>query len=188
MAGAEAAKLDERALDGYADVMEQYVRDTVDLLEACSMAANQAGIGALVDPILAVATQYFLQPLDFIPDEAGLYGLLDDAYLARSLIAQVSELYRHRTGVPLVPFDLVPDNVTVRAVIGEPVATQLDRTVAGTLQNAVVQQSLAGLYGHNSTLNGFEHLSATGGPGSWGGCVEDEIARLGAECGISING
>ena len=85
--------------------------------------------------------------------------------------------------LPLLQIELDGDNAVVRAIIGEPLASTLDQDVATTIQTAIVQQQVSQLYGQGTLNVG----SRTGGPGSWGGCVEDEIARLGAECGISIN-
>jgi len=186
IAGAQSQVLSQIAMDEIAGVAEQYVTETVDLLEACDFASNQASVAYLVSPMLNAAAQYFLNPQDFIPDNAGLYGLLDDAYLARTLIAQISDLYRQNAGVPLLPIDLHRDNQVIRSIIGEPVASQLDLAVASTLQAVIIQQNMASLYAQGSPLD-IQGGSQTGGPGSWGGCVEDELARLGAECGISFN-
>ena len=186
IAGTQSQTLSQPAMDEFAGVAEQYVTETVGLLEACDYASNQASVGYLVSPMLNAAAQYFLNPQDFIPDNAGLYGLLDDAYLARTLIAQISDLYRQNVGVPLLPIDLHRDNQVIRSIIGEPVASQLDHAVASTLQAVIVQQNMASLYAQGSPLD-IQGGSGTGGPGSWGGCVEDELARLGAECGISFN-
>lgn len=185
IAGTQSQTLSPAEIDEFAAVAEKYVRETVDLLEACDAASIHAGVAHLVGPMLNQAAQYFLDPQDFIPDAAGLYGMLDDAYLARTFIAAISDQYRQHTGVPLLPVDLRPDNLVVRAIIGEPVASQLDHAVATTLQQAIIQQSMSGLYAQGGPLR-MQGSSRTGGPGSWGGCIEDEIARLGAECGISI--
>lgn len=185
IAGTQSQTLGPAEIDEFAGVAEKYVSETVDLLEACNVASMQADVAHLVGPMLNQAAQYFLNPQDFIPDAAGLYGMLDDAYLARTFIAAISDQYRQHTGVPLLPVDLRPDNLVIRTIIGEPVASQLDHAVATTLQQAIIQQSMAGLYAQGSPLH-LQGGSRTSGPGSWGGCIEDEIARLGAECGISI--
>ena len=185
IASTQSQTLSQAEIDEFANVAETYVRDTVDLLEACDIASKQAGVAHIVGPMLNQAAQYFLAPEDFIPDSAGLYGLLDDAYLSRSFVAHISDQYRQHTGVPLLPVDLHRDNLVIRAIIGEPVASQLDHAVVNAMQQAIMQQNMAGLYAQGTPLN-LGGGSRTGGPGSWGGSVEDEIARLSAECGISI--
>ena len=185
--GAEQGQeMSPEAIRQIVGVVRDYVESTPNLLEACAFAANQAGVGGFVMPILEVAAGYFMEPMDFIPDHFGLYGLLDDAYLTQNLLAQISGLYQQQTGMPLLPISLDGANQIVRGIIGEPLAGRLDQAVAQTIQTAIVQQSLGQLAAQPGTLD-FSGYSPTGGPGSWGGCVEDEIARIGAECGISIN-
>ena len=166
------------------DVVRGYVTGTVDLLDACSDASHQAGVAQFVMPLLDLAGRYFLTPQDYIPDSLGLLGLLDDAYLARHLLAELSALYQQHTGIPLIPVPLADDNAIVRTLIGEPLASRLDEEVASTVQSALVQTRMGPMY---AAGQGLHVSSRTGGPGSWGGCIEDEIARIGAECGISIN-
>ncbi len=183
IAAAQNQTLDDAAISQYADLANRYVEDTVNLLDACALASQQAGIAPQVMPLLELVGQYFLKTQDYIPDSYGLYGLLDDAYIAKNLLVQISALYQQFTGFPLLQIALDEDNALVRVIIGEPLASTLDREVATTLQNAIVQQQIQMLQGQGTLAVG----SRTGGPGSWGGCIEDEIARLGAECGISIN-
>jgi hypothetical protein len=165
-------------------VVHGYVMGTVDLLDACADAAARAGVAQFVMPLLDLSGRYFLTPQDYVPDGLGLLGLLDDAYLARHLLAQISALYQQNTGIALIPVPLAADNTIVRALIGEPLASRLDQEVASTIQSAIVQANMSQMYG---TPQGLGVSSPTGGPGAWGGCVEDELARIGAECGISIN-
>lgn len=172
---------DVAALAELAGHLATYIAETADLLDACAVAADRAGVGAYVAPIVQVAAEYFVAPLDLIPDQHGLYGLLDDAYLARSLVAQVSALYQQRTGLPLLPFDLAAANRAVRVVIGEPLATQLDHAVVQTVAGVVQQVEALAVQG------GQLPVDPTGGPGSWGGTFEDEMARLAAASGFSLD-
>jgi len=183
IAAAQNQTLEDAAIGQYAALATRYVEDTVNLLDACALASQQAGVAAQVMPLLELVGQYFLTTQDYIPDSYGLYGLLDDAYIAKNLLVQISALYQQLTGYPLLQIALDEDNALVRVIIGEPLASTLDQEVATTLQNAIVRQQVSQLHGQGTLAVG----SRTGGPGSWGGCIEDEIARLGAECGISIN-
>lgn len=119
------------------------MRATVDLLLACDAAATAVGAGQFAAPILQTAAGYFLQPQDYIPDQQGPYGLLDDAYLACRFVAGVSQAYAAATGTPLLDMSLDARSSTVRAVIGEPLASQLDRDVQQTLHAAAAQVRLA---------------------------------------------
>lgn len=183
IASAQNLSLDDNAIAQYAELATKYINDTTDLLDACAFAAQQAGVAQQVMPLLELSGQYFLNTQDYIPDNYGLYGLLDDAYIAKNLLVQISALFQQYTGYPLLHISLDGDNALVRVIIGEPLASTLDQEVANTLQHTIVQQQANEMYGQQTLDVG----SRTGGPGSWGGCIEDEIARLGAECGISIN-
>jgi hypothetical protein len=188
LATVQGIQLDKNGITSITLSVEQYVYQTVDLIETCANAASQVGLGEFVAPILNGAAQYFMTPQDYLPDHTGLYGLLDDAYLARCLISQVSDLYRQQMGVPLLPFDIHPDQLrqVVRALIGEPVATQLDQVVANTIHQALIQH-LNGLYAQQARTLPVQSGSRTGGPGSWGNNFESEIARQAAELGISFD-
>ncbi len=183
IASAQNLSLDDDAIAQYAALVTNYIEDTADLLDACAFASQRAGVAPQVMPLLEFVGRYFLNTQDYIPDSFGLYGLLDDAYIAKNLLVQISAVFQQYTGYPLLQIALDGDNALVRTIIGEPLASTLDQDVANTLHTAIVQQQVSQLYGHGTLNVG----SRTGGPGSWGGCIEDEIARLGAECGISIN-
>lgn len=121
----------------------EYVRTVVSLLVACDGAATRAGALAFAGPILQTAAGYFLQPFDYIPDRKGTYGLLDDAYLACRFVTRVSKLFEAERGVPLVDTSLDQHSPTVRALIGEPLASRLDADVEATLQQVLVQLRFA---------------------------------------------
>jgi uncharacterized membrane protein YkvA (DUF1232 family) len=77
-----------------------------DLLDSLRDAAEDAGLLAEVEPVLRAAQDYFLDTDDVLPDQHGVLGLLDDMYLALSLIQAVSEEQRHCAGQPLIDTDL----------------------------------------------------------------------------------
>jgi uncharacterized membrane protein YkvA (DUF1232 family) len=182
----QGQSISEQQLRQFIAQLQAYVQGTPDLLDACAQAAAQAGVGHVVLPVLDIAGQYFLQPMDSIPDHFGLYGLLDDAYATQTLLIQISNVYAQSTGVPLLPFNLAGASMIVRGIIGEPIASQLDAAVVQTVQGALIQNNLAQLQVYGAGLP-FADSYGTGGPGSWGGTWEDEMSRIGAECGISIN-
>lgn len=125
--------------------VEEYVRHAPVLLELLASAAQRTGTSQEIAPVLDAAEQYFLAPLEVIPDHLGLMGLMDDAYLTHCLVQLASERYRQRTGVPLLPLpsDFTRANQMIRMLIGEPQASQLDLGVAGTLAMPAIQQALA---------------------------------------------
>lgn len=168
----------EQALNGAIDAIPA-------ILEQLSAAAQQSEVAHLVGPLIEQVAQYFLSEQDLIPDHAGTLGLLDDAYLAHAFLHQVNVAYAAGTGHALLPFDAAPAIQVLRAVLGPQVSLQLDRLVAQGVGQAVAQSQFQQLKQWNGQFQGGR--SRTGGPGSWGGCWEDEMARMGAEIGISFN-
>jgi uncharacterized membrane protein YkvA (DUF1232 family) len=163
---------------GFVDHLAQFVRSTGSLIDAASGEATALGIEAYVAPLLVQAANYFVVPIDLIPDAHGLYGLIDDAYLAQRYLVGVSAAHQQITGTALLGLQLEAATAVARGVIGEPLASQLDHAVAADVQT-IVNQSISDQTATNQSI--------TGGPGSWGGSWEDEMSRMGAECGISIN-
>ena len=122
-----------------AELAEGYVRAVANLLIECDLAATAAGIQRFTLPIIQTAAQYFLSPKDYIPDHEGLYGLLDDAYLACRFVARISEIVADQRGFPLIDTSLDSHSSTIRVLIGEPLATQLDSVVQSTIQTVLAQ-------------------------------------------------
>jgi hypothetical protein len=125
--------------DGLSQLSEDYVRAVVDLLIACDVASTRAGAAEFAAPILRYAAGYFLQEQDLIPEEKGLYGLLDDAYLACRFVARISETFQAANGVPLLDVSLDQKSPIIRLLIGEPIASALDTDVEQKLA-LVIQQ------------------------------------------------
>ena len=186
LAGQQGRSVPEEDFAPLIKYLSEYVESAPDLLDACLAAAESAGIAKAVRPIVRTAAQYFLEPEDYIPDEWGLLGLLDDAYLVHNLMNQVSLHHEHHAGVPLLPVSLQGATHIVRGIIGEPIIGQLDKSVAATLGNRLVEQHLGQLAMHNQTLS-FKNVSRPNGPGTWGDEWEDEVTRVAAECGISVD-
>lgn len=122
---------------GLTELCQGYVRAVVDLLVACDHAATQAGALPFAGPILQTAAGYFLQPRDFIPDQKGIYGLLDDAYLACRFVTRISQAYAAERGHPLIDTSLDQHSPVIRVLIGEPLASQLDGEIERTIQQVV---------------------------------------------------
>jgi hypothetical protein len=85
-----------------------------DLIDAMRTAADAAGISSAIEPVLATAEGYFLARHDVLPDSHGVLGLLDDMYLALSLIQAVSQRHREQTGGALLEVDLTESIAAVR--------------------------------------------------------------------------
>jgi uncharacterized membrane protein YkvA (DUF1232 family) len=121
------------------ELAEGYVRAVANLLIECDIAATASGIQRFTAPIIQTAAGYFLNPRDFIPDKEGLYGLLDDAYLACRFIVRISEIVAAERGFPLVETAVDQHSPTIRVLIGEPLGTQLDNEVEGVIRSVLAQ-------------------------------------------------
>jgi uncharacterized membrane protein YkvA (DUF1232 family) len=169
---------DEAAVAATVEVLTAYIHHVPAVLESASKAANEAGVQSDVQPMLDAVALYFVSPLDLIPDHHGLAGLLDDAYLAHSVLQGLSEKYQAQSGMAFLPIDMSQVNAVVRLVIGEPVASQLDMAVAATLNLQAIQNALTGLM----AFGRFGGGSFIRNDPIWGNASVNEIvsARLGA--------
>ncbi len=154
------------------EFIRQYIEHVPILLDQINSAAKKTGISNQITPILEAAEQYFLNPLDIIPDHLGLLGLVDDAYLTQSLIQALSDKYRAQTGGTLLPVELTTVNQFIRSLIGEPQASMLDAAVQGALGGSVIEHSLKALLGAVDTFD------MAGPDPIWGNATPEEIANV----------
>jgi uncharacterized membrane protein YkvA (DUF1232 family) len=127
--------------------IRNYVQRVPQLLDQTRAAAEQAGWGEAIAPLLDAAEEYWVAPLDVIPDHLGLVGVTDDAYLSMSLLQAISDRHREATGYPLLPFELHEENAAIGVLIGEPHLNQL---------NSIVSASVTDLDNAISALNEYE--------------------------------
>ncbi|MGE3107158.1 MAG: hypothetical protein AB7G11_07025 [Phycisphaerales bacterium] len=155
--------------------IRQYVQATPLLLEAIESAAEAANVKHDLLPVLTAAEDYFLQSVDFIPDHLGLAGVIDDAYLAQSLLQVLSDSHKGCCGEALIPFDLAPANALIRRMIGEPTATSLDAAVQEALGLPDVQTA------RESLARKVKALRLAGAPAFPALAIDDDMnLQLGA--------
>jgi uncharacterized membrane protein YkvA (DUF1232 family) len=104
-----------------------------DLIDALRAAAADAGMAEAIEPVLATAESYFSDRDDVLPDSFGVLGLLDDMYLALSLIQQVSDRHREGTGRPLIEIDLTESVASVRPLFRGARLVTLDERIRRSL-------------------------------------------------------
>jgi hypothetical protein len=167
------------------DQCEQAVNGAVDaiphIIRQMAAAGQQSGIGHLLTPILQQVTDYFLTQDDLIPDSRGNLGLLDDAYLAHLYLQEINRAYKMSTGSLLLGIDCSGTIAVLRVILGPQITAQLDQAVIQGVDQAMQRSE------YQQLINRNQPLSPTGGAGAWGNSWEDEMSRVGAECGISIN-
>ena len=105
-------------------------------------AAHEYDAEDCIQPLLDAIEEFFLKEDDIIPDHFGLAGLLDDAYLAHTLLEAISDKYKAHSGHALLPKEAHETNTFIRRLIGEPFVSMLDKHVANTLDGLCQVQEM----------------------------------------------
>lgn len=125
-----AIKLPEQqATKGLADFVVRYIKHVPDFIDAIRCMAQEAGIAKEVEPLLKIASDYFMSPPSIVGPHSQLEALLDEAYLAHRLLEEVNDRFMATSGIPLAPMDMTVANVIAHELIGEPFANELDQAV-----------------------------------------------------------
>jgi uncharacterized membrane protein YkvA (DUF1232 family) len=143
--GAGAIPEDSRTLRDILDSWQALLESVPDHIDAVRLAAERAGVDVQVEPVLRAAEGYFLDEQDVLPDSHGVIGLLDDMYVALSLLQTVSERHRGLCGAPLLETDLHDSIASVRLLFrGERLAA-LDERLQAALRSPDLTESIARL-------------------------------------------
>ena len=119
-----------------------YLEQVPYLLTVAWTSAKNVGLEDEMKSILQMVVSYWMEDDDVIPDNIGVFGLLDDAYCSLSSMQAVSDLYRMQTGKHLFPDDLTAVNEVMRKIIGEPYTTELDELVSEAIEQAGVKEAV----------------------------------------------
>jgi len=115
-------------------------------LARASQEAEAQGLAVVIQPLLDHAEEYFLQPMDLIPEMTqGLAGLLDDAYLVLRVLQNLEQGPK-----PFLDWDLDHPTAFIRGLVGEKVGRRLDVMSVGAMQE--VSQGLSSYWrdGHQA--------------------------------------
>ncbi|MGB0504894.1 MAG: DUF1232 domain-containing protein [Pikeienuella sp.] len=135
-----------------AEIAEVYIYAVIGQLEASEAAANDQDTRGWADPMIRIAVQYFVDPDDLIPDALGLYGLVDDAYLAHKFILRLSAAVEAEKGFPLIA-NLTDENMDlIRPIVGDEIAQKLDDKVDASINSITVRNQMARLGMVSGTL------------------------------------
>jgi len=145
-------QLSQKQLQDTVIFIQQYIEHVPALLDQLYSEVKKRSLANQVKPILDAAEQYFLAPVDLIPDQYGLLGLVDDAYLANTLIQEISNRYQDKKGNPIFPLDITKANMFIRGLFDVPTGMMLDAAVANVLNGPTIQQSLQNLFNHASVF------------------------------------
>ena len=119
-----------------------YLEQVPYLLTVAWTSAKNVGLETEVTSILKMVESYWIEDDDVIPDNLGIFGLLDDAYCSLSSMQSFSDLYRMQSGKHLFPDDLSAANDIMRKIIGEPYISQLDKLVNEAIADARVAEAV----------------------------------------------
>lgn len=119
-----------------------YLEQVPYLLTVAWTSARNVGLETEVTSILKMVESYWIEADDVIPDNLGIFGLLDDAYCSLSSMQTLSDLYRMQSGKHLFPDDLTAANQVMRNIIGEPYIAELDELVRKAIADARVEEAV----------------------------------------------
>ncbi|MEZ4849186.1 MAG: hypothetical protein R3B93_11325 [Bacteroidia bacterium] len=138
--------------------VKNYIQMTPNLIDIAYNAAQSHGVLQNFQPIFNTIFGYWSEDYDFIPDSNGMIGLCDDAYLSLCFIQEIASSRIPNTNKPLINLDLRNSNQIMRSLIGEPIATNLDQTIAQTFSSLTIQNTLATLFSHPALQMGMQNF------------------------------
>jgi len=110
-----------------------YLDDTATMLDTLGTAVERGRVDWV--EVRDAAHGYLANKLDLVSDGQGVLGILDDAYLCRSLLRQAAET---SSDSPVVVTALSSDGV-VKALLGGPVTATLDVAAKQTVADVRMQ-------------------------------------------------
>ena len=119
-----------------------YLEQVPYMLTVAWTSARNVGLETEVTSILKMVESYWIEDDDVIPDNLGIFGLLDDAYCSLLSMQTLSDLYRMQSGKHLFPDDLTDANIIMRKIIGEPYTSELDELVSKAIADAKIEEAV----------------------------------------------
>lgn len=105
-----------------AEVSVEIIESIPVFLARARQEADERHLRSVVGPLLDHAEQYFLQPMDLIPEMTqGMAGLLDDAYLVIKVLENLD-----KGPEPFLDWDLVYPLQFLRSMVGTDISKRLD--------------------------------------------------------------
>lgn len=118
-----------------AEVAVEIIESVPVFLARASQEARRRNMVRNVQPVLNHAEQYFLRPMDLIPEMTqGLAGLLDDTYLVLRILRNLDQ-----GPEPFLDWDLDFPLAFLRGLVGKEIGTKLD-TLSQAAMEEVSQQ------------------------------------------------
>lgn len=128
------------------EFIKNYLSVTPDLIDKVFVVAQQKNLLPQFQPIFNEVFNYWIVEYDFIPDNQGMAGICDDAYMSLSLMDLIANTKVPGQGkVLLEQFNLEEMNNNMRILLGPNITSQLNVTVNATYQSVNIQNSLSSL-------------------------------------------
>ncbi|MEE9390423.1 MAG: hypothetical protein V3U91_04205, partial [Candidatus Aminicenantaceae bacterium] len=126
--------------------IETYLSVTPELIDKVFGVAKQKNLLNQFQPIFNEVFNYWIVEYDFIPDNQGMAGICDDAYLSLSLMHLIANTKVPGKGKVLIEqFNLEGMNDSMRKLLGPNISSQLDVIVNATYQSVTIQNPLSAL-------------------------------------------
>ena len=109
--------------------IRDYVESVPGFINLVTALSKRLGFYDYAAPFLHMAEDYFLQPPDELPTDIGFEALLDEAFLAHRLMEEVNDHHVRHMKQPLLPLDMTEANIIVHHLLGDELATRLERLV-----------------------------------------------------------
>jgi uncharacterized membrane protein YkvA (DUF1232 family) len=171
----------DEELRGAVEFVAEYVGHVPAYLRDGLEAARMVGRESEMVDVIGAATEYWLTESDIIPDRLGLLGILDDAYYSLTLMQAVSDRHEEESGRPLFSRNLGAANASIRNLIGEPAASQIDMYVGSRLEADPMTQMVRALTAMSAHRGAFPipQRDQIWGEQSTEEVVEARLGRLG---------
>jgi uncharacterized membrane protein YkvA (DUF1232 family) len=133
-----APGMQEEKVREAADVALEIIESVPIFLARANQEARIRNMVRIVGPVLAHAEQYFLRPVDLIPEMTqGLAGLLDDTYLVLRILQNLD-----RGPEPFLDWDLEFPVAFLRSLVGDEIGSKLDTLSVAAMQEVSQQLNL----------------------------------------------
>ena len=109
--------------------IRDYIESVPGFINLVTALSRRLGFYDYAAPFLHMAEDYFLQPPEELPTDIGLEALLDEAFLAHRLMEEVNDHHVRHMKQPLLPLDMTEANIIVHHLLGDELATRLERLV-----------------------------------------------------------
>jgi uncharacterized membrane protein YkvA (DUF1232 family) len=128
----------EEKVQEAADVAVEIIDSIPIFLARARQEARERNMVKTVQPVLTHAEQYFLRPVDLIPEMTlGLAGLLDDTYLVLRILQNLD-----KGPEPFLDWDLEFPVAFLRTLVGEEIGKKLDALSLAALEEVAQKLNL----------------------------------------------